>query len=190
MRSYVGLAALCGGVVLLSDPAAIEAQQPVPIQGVTGTMALDGTVEQEYTGANTVIVKTMDGVRHAFHFASDLLVHGGKGSGVDALQGLREGTTVVVHYTTSGSVESAEEIDRVGDPGLKVTEGVVTDINRGKKQITIRFDNGTHETLALTDRAAADVGKDIDPASKATIVVYYFDNQSGQKVAHFFRKAS
>jgi hypothetical protein len=178
----------CGAV--LGAPL-IGAAQTVPVSGVTGSMALEGTVDEEYRAANTVIVKTADGVRHAFHFTKDLLVHGGKGSGVDALQGLRVGTSVVVHYTAAGDVESAQEIDRVGGEGLKMTEGMVTRVDRGQKQITVRFDNGTIETFRLTDRAAASVGKDIDRnGANGTKVVVYYTDEAGQKVAHYFKKTS
>jgi hypothetical protein len=144
-----------------------------------------------YRAANTVIVATIDGVEHVYHFTKDLVVHGGKGAGVDALTGLQEGTTVVVHYTVTDNDASAAEIDRVGDEGLRITEGIVTHVDRRRKQITIRFDNGTTETLGLTDRAAAEAGPELERAEAGTtkIVVYYRD-EAGQKVAHFFKKIS
>ena len=58
------------------------------------------------------------------------------------LESLREGSTVVVHYTLSGEVESAQEIDYIGDDGLLLTEGSVTRIDRGRKEMAIRFDRG------------------------------------------------
>lgn len=187
---------LLGAFVISASSAfgvsiAHAAQQPPPIGGVTGTIALEGTVEKEYGAANTVIVKTVDGARHAFHYTKDLLVHGGKGDGADALRGLRDGSTVVVHYTVEGGEAAAQEIDRVGDEGLKVTEGIVTGIDRRRKQITVRFDNGVTETFALTERAASDAGQDVDQAVNGTtkVIVYYTD-EAGQKVAHFFKKTS
>ena len=178
-----------GSVLLLS--AAVFAQAGPPIGGLTGTIALEGTVDQEYAAANTVAVKAIDGTRHVFHFAKNLVVHGGKSTTVDALKGLRAGTTVVVHYSGTGADAAIEEIDLVGSDGLKTTEGIVTNINRGRKQITIRFDNTTTETLQLTERAARDVGHDLEGAVSggARITVFYAD-EGGQKVAHFFRKAS
>src|ERR1019366_952113 len=98
----VSIIALLGGVLALSP--VLIAQVAPPIDGVTGTVALEGTVEQEHAAANTVIVKTVDGVENLFHFTKDLLFHGGKSSGVDALQGLRDGATVAVHYTTGGQI--------------------------------------------------------------------------------------
>ena len=183
-----GVALLCGGLAL-SLPVAASAQNP-PGPGVNGTVALEGTVDSEYRAANVIVVNTVDGVKHAFQFTKDLLVHGGK-SPANAFPGLLEGTTVVVHYTVEGNVQAAQEIDRLGDEGVQRTEGVVTRIDRGKKQITIRFDNGKTETLRLTARAAADAGKDIDQSGTApTKIVVYYTDESGQKVAHYFKKIS
>jgi hypothetical protein len=98
---------------------------------------------------------------------------------------------VVVHYTNQGEQASAEEIDRIDDDGLRVTEGVVTRVDRRRKEIAIRYDVGKTETLRLTDRAAADAGTDITvaPAGETRVVVYY-TNEAGQKVAHFFKTTS
>jgi len=165
----------------------LSAQSPPPVQG---TIALEGTMKTFYRGVNTILVTTIDGVEHVYHFTKDLVVHGGKGHGLDALEGLREGSTVVVHYTVTGAEASAREIDRIGDEGLKVTEGVVTRISRGRKQVTIRFDDGSSETLRLTDRAAAEAGKDDDQATATVKVIVYYSDEGGRKVAHFFKKAS
>jgi len=144
-------------------------------------------MKQFYRGANVVIVTTMDGVEHVYQFTKNLIVHGGKKPGVDALEGLRDGTTVVIHYTASGADTAAEEIDVLGEEGLTITEGVVTDIDRGKKEITIKYANGKTETLQMTKRAAAESGADEESSEGAHIVVYYAD-ESGRKVAHYFRK--
>jgi hypothetical protein len=166
----------------------LGAQNGPPVQG---TIALEGTMKTFYRAVNTIIVTTIDGVDHVYHFTKDLVVHGGKGRGLDALEGLREGSTVVVHYTMTEAEASAREIDRIGDEGLKVTEGVVTRISRGRKQITIRFDDGKSETLRLTDRAAAEAGKDVDQSATAAVkVIVYYSDEAGRKVAHFFKKAS
>ena len=166
----------------------LSAQSPPPVQG---TIALEGTVKTFYRAVNTIIVTTIDGVEHVYHFTKDLVVHGGTGRGPDALEGLREGSTVVLHYTVTEAEASAREIDRIGDEGLKVAEGIVTRISRGRKQITIRFDDGRSETLRLTDRAAAEAGKDVDQAATAAVkVIVYYSDEAGRKVAHFFKKAS
>jgi hypothetical protein len=190
-RSGSGLRLVWLGIVVLGAPGQAAAQQPAPIGGVTGTVALEGTVQDEYAGASAVVVKTTDGVKHVFQLTKGLLVHGAKGAGADALRGLREGSTVVVHYTVAGGTESAQEIDRIGDQGLKVTEGVVTRVDHKRKQIAVRFDNGKSETFRLTERAAVDAGRDVDDAAAGTTrVVVYYSDEAGRKVAHFFRKTS
>jgi hypothetical protein len=148
-------------------------------------------MKQFYRGVNVVIVTTMDGVEHVYQFTKNLVVHGGRKPGVDALEGLRDGTTVVIHYTENGPHAAAEEIDLLGDEGLKMTEGVVTDIDRGKKEITVKYANGRTETLQMTDRAAAESGAGIEKSNgeAAHIVIYYAD-ESGRKVAHYFKKVS
>jgi hypothetical protein len=166
--------ALVGMVALAIAPA--HAQPP--IHGFNGTMATEATIKSEHKAANKLVVATEDGVEHVYDAAKGLVVHGGK----DPLSDLRPGTTVIVHYTADNT---AQEIDRVGAGGLSTTEGIATKIDRGKKEITIRYDTGKIEKLRLTDRAAADVGKNI--GEDARIVVYYSD-EAGGKVTHYFKK--
>jgi len=177
------------GIVLIGIVVGVigllAAQSP---PNTRGTMALEGTMKTFYKAANTIIVTTIDGVDHAYHFTKDLLIHGGKSPGPDALADLREGTTVVVHYETSAQGQAAVEIDEVGGEGLKITEGVVTRIDHRRSEITIRFDNGKTETLKLTLRAAAEAGKAVDESGSTRIIVYYSD-EGGRKVAHYFKRA-
>jgi hypothetical protein len=159
--------------------APIHAQAPPPIHGLTGTIATEATIKAEHKAANKIVVATEDGVEHVYDVAKGALVHGGK----DGLSDLKPGTTVVIHYTAADN--TAREIDRLGPDGLSTTEGIVTNIDRGKKRITLRYDNGQIETLKLTDRAAADVGAGIGADTR--IVVYYSD-EAGGKVTHYFKK--
>ena len=168
--------ALVGMVALGIAPA--HAQGPI-IPGVTGTMATEATIKDEHKAANKIVVETEDGVEHVYDAAKGLVVHGGK----DPLSGLKPGTTVIIHYTADNT---ALEIDRVGTDGLATAQGMATKIDRGKKEITIRYDNGKIEKLKLTDRAAADVGKNIGEDTR--IVVYYSD-EAGGKVTHYFKSA-
>ena len=177
---------LVGFVALWTTAPALDAQRPPVIHGLTGTIATEGTIKDEHKAANKIIVETEDGVEHVFDAAKGLVVHGGK-----TLSDLKPGTTVVIHYTADAAGSAAHEIDRVGADGLNVTEGIVTKIDRGKKEIRIRYDNGTTETLTLTRRAAVDAGQDFRnaPAGTTRIVVYY-SNEAGGKVAHYFRRKS
>jgi thioredoxin reductase len=148
-------------------------------------------VEQEYKGANTVVVKTMDGIRHLFHLTGKTVVHGGESAGAEALRGLGAGSTVVVHYLVDGGEQTAIEVDRLDHEGLKTMEGVVTRVDRAARTISIRLADGSTQTLRLTDRAATDVGKDVDrAAADSTRVVVYYANEAGQHVAHYFKRIS
>jgi len=174
-----------GAVLIVSSPA--HPQNRPPLQE---PIALEGTMKQFYKAANVVVVTTWDGMEHVYHFTKDLIVHGGKNPGIDALEGLREGTTVVIH-PAAGPTDSAAEIDVLGDEGLKSTEGMVTKIDRGKKEITIRYNNGKTETLQMTSRAATESEEGVDESGESpSKVVIYYSEDTGQKIAHYFKKAS
>ena len=170
------------GVVALAFASHTYAQRPPAIQGVTGTIATEATIKDEKKAGNKIVVATEDGAEHVYDAAKDLVVHPGK----NPLSDLKPGTTVVIHYTPDNAVH---EIDRVGENGLSVTEGIVSNIDRGKKEITIRYDNGKTETLQLTDRAAVDAGLALRniPAGSTRVVVYYSDAAKG-KIAHYFKQ--
>jgi hypothetical protein len=181
---------MSGGLLLVCTALA-AGQQPPPINGVTGTVALEGTVQKTYAGVNTIIVKTMDGIEHLFHLTDKTVVHGGKTAGDEALRGIGEGSRVVVHYTADGDNKAAHEVDRVGDDGLKTIDGVITKVDRRAQTISIRLADGSRQTLSLTARAASDVGKEFDAAGAGTAkVVLYFNDEAGHRVAHYFKRVS
>ena len=98
------------------------------------------------------------------------------------------GSRVVVHYAMNDGEKTAVEVDHIAADGLHEMKGVVTRVDRGAKQLSIRLADGSDETLQLSDRAAKDVGKDIDRAvDESTVVVYYSEEAVG-KVAHYFRR--
>ena len=76
------------------------------------------------------------------------------------LADLKPGTTVVIRHADT------------------VTEGIVSKIDRGANEITVRYDNKKVEKLVLADRAAAD----------ARTVEYSDDTQ--HKVTRYFRPKS
>jgi hypothetical protein len=185
MRPTKGKMALVLGVVLLVTAPASGQDRP-PLQE---PIALEGTMKAFYRAANTVVVTTMDGMEHVYHFTKNLIVHGGKAPGVDALAELSEGTPIVIHRSVNGDQASAEEIDLLGEQGLKITEGRVSHIDRRKKEITIRYGNGTTERLQLTTRAAAESRASVDESDEdATELVIYYADEEGRKVAHYVTK--
>jgi hypothetical protein len=148
-------------------------------------------MKKVYRAANAIVVATIDGGEQVYEFSRDLLVHGGKDAGVDVLAGLREGSSVVVRYTPDVVEPPATEIDRIGDEGVKVTEGMVTHIDRRRTAITFRFDNGTIETLRLVSRASAEAEADSDRSvTDSTRVIIYYKDETGRRVPLFFRRAS
>jgi len=156
--------------------------------------ATEGTVKKIDAITKTIVVKTANGTEHVIHFLDRTAVHGAELSAKgtrEVLHGLKEGSEVVVHYTTEGTEDTAEEIDRVGKDGLKVAEGTVKKIDRGAKTVAVTTAEGTEETYRLTDQAARDAGKDIGEGTEksARITVYYTD-EAGRKIAHFFKKSS
>ena len=155
--------------------------------------AVEGTVKKVDTTTKTIVVKTKDGVDHAFHFTDRTAVHAtadvAEGT-KDTFHGVKEGTDVVVHYTGKGADRTADEIDHVGKDGLQVGHGTITSIDRGARTMTVKTTNGAEETYRLTDHAARDAGRDIATgAGKSEKVTVYYSEEAGHKVAHFFKKA-
>ena len=164
-------------------PLPVAAQSHPPVQG---TIALEGTMKKFYRGLNALVVTTVDGAEHVYHFTKGLVVHGGKGGGPEAVDALPAGTEVVVHYRINGGEESVEEIDRVAGEGLKIVEGVVVQLDRRRKRITLKMSDGTTETLRLTDRAAGEADESIEAPGGVNVAVYYSD-ESGHKVVHYLK---
>lgn len=176
---------LCFLVALaLAIPSAYAAKEKVN--------AIKGTITKIDRGAKTAIVKTADGTEHTLHFVDRTTVHGAEKTATgaeDAFHGLKEGSTVVAHYSKKGAVETAEEVDRIGADGLRSTEGTVTKIDRGGKTMVVKTADGTEETYKIADHATEDAGKDIGKgAEKSGKVTVYYTEEAGHKVAHFFEK--
>jgi hypothetical protein len=195
MQSRYGtLTKVFAGLAIVNLIAVVDAraaQQRPPIQGVTGTIATEGTIQEVSEGGHTIFVKAADGLGRLFRLKRQSTVHGGDAAGDETLRALKKGTPVVVHYTTDGENLTAEEIDRLGDKGLKQMEGVITAVNRGDRTISIKLADGTRQTLRLSDRVAAEAGQDIDRAADSTAkVIVYFKDEAGQRVAHYFKRVS
>lgn len=147
--------------------------------------AVHATIQKVDSTAKTIAVKTDDGVGHTFHFLGSTAIHGGDATDVaskDSWHGLREGGEVIVHYTKRGTEDTAIEIDKIGDGGLKATEGTVKEIDRGGKHLVVVAGDGTEDTFRLTGLASKDAGVGIGKGSKVTV---FYIGKAGKKVAHF-----
>ena len=153
--------------------------------------AVEGTVKKVDSGTKTVVIKTTEGTEHTVHFVSKTSVHGWDAADAgakDGMHGVKEGSHVVVHFTVKGSEKTAQEMDRIGDGGLKVTEGTVSAIDRGAKTLAVKTADGAEATYKITDHAVVDAGKDTGKAvAKASKVTVYYTEEGGKKVVHFFK---
>jgi len=154
--------------------------------------ATHGTITKIDRTAKTIAVKTADGTEHVFCWAKDTSVHGVKAGDLaakDSWHGLKEGSEVVAHSTKRGTKDTALEVDKVGDTGLKRTEGTIKEIDRNRKKLVIESADGSEHAFKLTGHAAIDDGKDLATGTeKGTKVAIYSTEDAGKSVAHFFEK--
>jgi hypothetical protein len=154
--------------------------------------ATHGTITKIDATAKTIAVKSADGTEHVFYWAKDTSVHGVKAADLaakDSWHGLKEGSEVVAHSTQRGTKDTALEVDKVGDTGLKRTEGTVKEIDRGGKRLVVESADGSEHAFTLTRHAATDSGKDLAAgAEKGTKVAVYSTEDAGRSIAHFFEK--
>jgi hypothetical protein len=164
---------ICG---LLTLPAAPVAAQSglgplrVHINGLTGVIGLADNIDQFYSSMNKIIEETGDGLDDVFDAPDRKKAKGGSAS----LERLRPGTEVVVHYAVKGIQASPDAIT-----ASSLNAGVVTNVDRSRKQITIAFTNGESETLRMKHSAT----------HGGRVIVYSVDD-SGRKVTHYFEPAS
>jgi hypothetical protein len=162
-------------------------QQPPPIQGVTGTIATETSVEEVHEGARALLTKA----KRLFRWTKRSPAPGGEEAGEETVDGLRRGMAVVVHDTTSREALTAEEIEQLNDAGLKRMEGVILSVDRTDRTISVRLADGTRETFRLSDRAADDLDKDADRAADGTArVVVFVKGEAGDRVVHYFKRVS
>lgn len=143
--------------------------------------------------ARTIVVKIAGGSNHTFRFLERTAVHGGGEAAAgskNVFRGLKEGSQVVVHYSVKETAETAEEVDRIGDDGLKAMDVTVVHLDRGAKTLAVKTADGTEETVRLTRRAAMDAGEEIGKGAETSVkgTVYYTD-ESGRKLGHLFKSA-
>jgi len=179
----IGCATIVVASLIRVDDTA--AQQPPPIHGVTGTIATDTSIQETSAAGGKIVGK----VKRILH------LNGKTGAPSDAaaeeaLGGLKKGTRVVVRYAADGANLTAGAIDRQGRESLKEMSGSVVAITLEERTISVRLSDDSIQTLRLSDEAAGDaqvIGRTADTG--ANVIVYY-RNESGQRVAKYFKRVS
>ena len=179
----IALLTLLCALPLSSRSAA--AQTPPPIQGVTGTIATDGTIESEHKAGGAI----GEGAAYVGRGIKKLFPFGGKGT--NPIDAFTEGSHVVMRDVQDAPRTAAERADASDEERKSAAEGVVVDVNRKRQQITIRLADGKTQALRLIDRTASDQGSRAGDASDAaTHVVVSLSNQTGAKVDYDFKRVS
>lgn len=151
--------------------------------------AVEGTVKKIDHGSKTAVIATKDGTEHTVHFVGSTTVHGADATATgtkDAFHGIKEGSNVMVHYTEKGGKKTAHEVDRLGEGGVKVTEGTISHVDRGAKTVAVKTASGAEETYQLSKDGAKNVGKGVEKTGQVSV---YYTEEGGKKIAHFFKKA-
>ena len=95
----IGLLTLLCALPLSPRPA--SAQQPPPIQGVTGTIATEGTIDAEHKAAHTIA----EGAAYVVDSVKKILP-GGKGTRQNPLDDFAEGSRVILRDVAKVDGES------------------------------------------------------------------------------------
>ena len=80
-----------------------------------------GTIKKVDSTTKTIVVKTADGTEHTIKVTDAATLKGTK----DAFNGLKVGTQIVARTTGKGTDETAMEIGKISEDGLKATHGTV-----------------------------------------------------------------
>ncbi len=154
--------------------------------------AVHGVVTKTDAATKTILVKAEDGTEHTIHFVDKTTVRGADATvagAKDTFHGVKEGSEVVVHYTVKGTEKTGVEVDKLGKDGLKSVEGTVTTVGKDGKKVVVKTADGTEQTFEVaghdTEVAAKDIAKGADKTGKVTV---YYTEETGKKVAHFFKK--
>jgi hypothetical protein len=166
ITSHSWISRLLMGLMTVAVPAAAAGQPRPPIHNVTGVIAPQPSVDTFYSDVNKLARATRDGVdrlRTDEHPTADVRAA--------SLTDLRPGKPVVVDYTIKGVQTSAG-----------ANAAVVTAVRPHDRKITVRFTNGSSETLRLAHHVSATA----DPAAHRTVVVVSYAKDDGRPVARYF----
>ena len=174
IQQRLWLGPLLFGAFAIATPTADAQILVPPNNGFNATIALPSTIDAFWTGVNEGVEKAGDGLDHLV---------GGKGPGVrkgaGTLDSLQPGTPVAVQYTVKGIQASADAASPIGADTTAANEGVVTKVDRSKKEVTVRFADGQTQKLESENS--------FTPHSSRAIV--YYRDESGRRVSHYFKPA-
>jgi hypothetical protein len=144
--------------------------------------AVAGDLEKVADDGKTITVKTVDGTEEVFKF-----------SGKATVKASDEGSHVVVHYTEKGAEKTAHAVKVAGKGTWKATEGTVTAVGKGGREVTVKAADGTEKTFDLGKDATVDTGKGLYDGSKYVAkagdkVVLYTTVEPGKEIVHLFKK--
>jgi hypothetical protein len=161
---YAVAASMAVAICFAPAASARAEQQPPPIHGVTGTVATEESAKD-----------TKEAGRGIFSRVAKLFGLSGKGptaaedaAADEIMAGLKAGTRVMVGNPT---------VD--GTPAVPRTEAVIMDVNPGERTISIRLEDGTRQTLRLSDVSSR-------PDDRGVVV--FVKNESGEPTPHFFKR--
>ena len=142
-----------------------------------------GTITKVDSATKTVVVKTADGTEHTIKVTGQTTYKGTKAG----LDGLKEGTEVVVRTTGKGVDETGVEIGKISKDSVKVTKGTIVKVDKGAKTVVVKTADGTEKTFDYTETAGKDMGKAVGAGTeKGAKVTVYYTEETGKKIAHFF----
>jgi hypothetical protein len=151
--------------------------------------AVAGDLKSLSPDGKTITVKTTEGTEENYKVTGETTVNGAKGG---PLAG-KEGSHVVVHYTEKGAERTAIGVKDAGKGTWKVTEGTVSKIGKGGREVTVKLKDGSEKTYHVGKEATVATGHGIEETGKysgkagETIVVYSVVDPS-KEVAHLFKK--
>jgi hypothetical protein len=174
IQQRLWLGPLLLGAFAIATPTADAQILVPPNNGFNATIALPSTIDAFWTGVHEGLEKAGDGLDHAAGAKGPRV-----GKGVGSLDSLQPGTPVAVQYTVKGIQASADGPDRLGKDAVAANEGVVTKVDRGRKAITIRFADGQTQKLESENSLT----------SHSSRAIVSYRDESGRKVAHYFKPA-
>ena len=163
--------------------------------------AVTGAVTRVDATAQTIAVKTADGIEEVFKYTAKTGVHAAadtkdaaKTGAVDAYMAGKEGSHVVVRYVGKGSDKTAIGIKDFGKDTLKVSKGRVTRVDQSAHTVALKTEDGTEVTYHLGKDAIEDTEHGVVDGTKHTAkegdrVVVHYSEEAGNKIIHFLKHA-